>query len=55
MYMSPGETSLYFMYNSWWTMQLYPYALVHTTLFFPIYLFELFIEGKGADYGLISL
>ena len=39
LYMTNEETSLYFIYNSWWTIQHYPYALFHVTIFGCIYLF----------------
>ena len=41
MYMTPEETSLYFMYVSWWAIMLYPFALVHATFFSPIYFMQL--------------
>ena len=37
LYMEPMDASLYFMFNSWWVMQHYPYALLHMALFWWIY------------------
>jgi len=41
LYMTDGETSLYFIYNVWYVLQHYPYALFHVTVFGFLYLFDL--------------
>jgi hypothetical protein len=51
LYMSEGETSLYFIFNTWWVLQHYPYALFHVTLFGCFYLFDLIMYAFKGIFG----
>merc|ERR1711934_799779 len=43
LYMDNYNASWYFVWNSLWTMSMYPVALLNFGLFWWVYLFELFI------------
>jgi hypothetical protein len=59
--MDQGEAALYFIYNTWYLVWTYPFAVMWTFFLFPIYalvwLLEILIsdedefEGKGGKGG----
>lgn len=66
LYFTRDEWTLYWIFNTWWCIQHYPYALVHITLFWWAYAIEICMmifkeffeehdgmmnEGKGKGKG----